>query len=86
MMNIKFLAVAHVLVKLPTKGRSLMYKMIYVIKILLMNIGELRIYKFKAMRIIMSVFYKQVDCLLHLLSLNSFKGVRQNRGRIKISK
>jgi hypothetical protein len=85
-MNIKFLAVAHVLVKLPTKGRSLMYKIIYMIKILLMNIGELRIYKFKAMRIIMSVFYKQVDCLLHLLSLNSFKGVRQNRGRIKISK
>ena len=33
MMNIKSLAVAHVLVKLPTKGRSLMYKMIYVIKI-----------------------------------------------------
>jgi hypothetical protein len=51
-----------------------------------MNIGELRIYKFKAMCIIRSVFYKQVDCLLHLLSLNSFKGVNQNRGRIKISK
>ena len=33
MMNIKFLDVAHVLLKLPTKSRSLMYKIIYMIKI-----------------------------------------------------
>lgn len=59
------LFVAHVSVKMPTKDRSLMDKIIYVIKIRLINTGELRIYKFKTMcNIIRSLFYKQVDCLL----------------------
>ena len=50
---------------MPTKDRSLMDKIIYVIKIRLINTGELRIYKFKTMcNIIRSLFYKQVDCLL----------------------